>query len=267
MSAFSHSHYRAFLEGWLKAQPLKGRGQKLRLSREIGVQPSFFTSVLKGRMHFSLDQAFALAAAMGLPEAERKFFLLLVQRERAATPALRKHFEAELEAERKKSQNLAGRLAGAKVLGEAGMQEYFSSWIYAAVHLACLMENFREPGAIARRLGLEKAVVAEVLWKLESMGMIAKGKKGFESGKTQLHLPKGSLHLRQHQMNLKAKSLEMVQKGAEGMQYISLVSISKEDFQRVFEALVETLNRARPIIDASTAEDLYIFNIDLARLS
>jgi len=265
-SLFSQKSYRAFLEAWIQEQPKRGRGVKLRLSKQIGVQPSFFTSVLKGRMHFSLDQAFDLATSMGLADAERKLFLLLLQRERAGTPALRKHFDAEIEEERKRSQNLARRLEGAMILDEAGMQEYFSSWAYAAVHLACLIEPFETMEAISARLGLERKTVIEILWKLEDMGMIQKGKKGFESGKTKLHLPKESLHLKQHQMNLKAKSLDMVQKGAEGMQYISLVSISKADFHRIYEELVQTLNRTRPIIDESAAEDLYIFNIDLARL-
>ena len=89
---FEYTDYKAFLESWIASRPQGGRGIKSKMAQAMRCQLAYLSQVLNGPAHLSLEQAEALNGILDHSHEEGDFFLLLLQRARAGTPGLRKHF-------------------------------------------------------------------------------------------------------------------------------------------------------------------------------
>ena len=105
---FNFQDYRTCLRQFLDRGP---RGTKLALARALRCQPGFVTQILKGEKQLSLEQALGFTSFAGLEGAEKEYFLLLVQKDRAGTRELRDFFQVKLgELRRERASLLKHRL-------------------------------------------------------------------------------------------------------------------------------------------------------------
>lgn len=256
-SVFEATSYRGFLEAWLEAQPQRGRGLRSRMAEVIGTQTGFITQVFQGAAEFSLEQGLKLAVWIGLDEGAKEFFLLLLQRDRAGTPELETHFQGLMTRILEKRRDLSQRLDVKTAPSELDQATYFSSWIYAAVHVALTCENLGTAEAIATHLALPLPQVRKALEFLSGAGLAAEKQGRLETGEARMHLGTASPHLLKHHLNWNLRAIRAVEADlSAGLHYSSVVSLSAEDQMKIREIFTEALDRSKKIVRDSPGESV-----------
>ncbi|MEK7692130.1 MAG: TIGR02147 family protein, partial [Bdellovibrionota bacterium] len=78
-AVFQHSSYRPYLRSVLADRISRNPAYSLRsMASHLGMAPSSFSEVLKGRTGLSLQAAARIARKLGLSEDESEYFALLV---------------------------------------------------------------------------------------------------------------------------------------------------------------------------------------------
>jgi plasmid maintenance system antidote protein VapI len=109
-SVFDYSDYVELLKS--KAGP-EGtrRGVRLAMAKALECHSSYLTKVLNSTANLSLEQALKLTEYFGMTAEEAEYFLLLVEKARAGTSALKKHFDFKLEKSRQQRLSLKERVS------------------------------------------------------------------------------------------------------------------------------------------------------------
>jgi uncharacterized protein (TIGR02147 family) len=262
-SIFTYKSYKPFIIDYIDGNARLKRGGRLRLSETVNCQPAFISQVLNGSLHFSMEQAEAASRFMGLSFLEKKFFLNLVQLEKAGTSELKYFLREENQKLKAESAVLAERLNVGNTLSTEEQSIYYSKWYYSAIHVLITIENFNSQEQIATRLGLSLQTVREALTFLERVNFIERQEKGFSSGKARLHLSSQSPLVFQHHMNWRLKALEaLADPLPEDLHYSSVVSISKRDAEFIKEELIKKIEHLKKVIRKSPEEELYSLSFD-----
>ena len=90
-SVYEFLTYKAYLK-YKTDNKLGHWGLKGKLAQHIGCQGTYLSQVLKGTAELSLEQAFLASDFFGHTEEEKKYFILLHQKDRAGNKDLKKFF-------------------------------------------------------------------------------------------------------------------------------------------------------------------------------
>jgi uncharacterized protein (TIGR02147 family) len=267
-SIFEFNDYKKFVIEWIEQAPHNGRGLRKGLAEAIGCQTPFITHVLAGTYHFSLEHADACARWMKLPEAEADFFLLLVLRQRAGTKSLEKTLTKQISQKREIHAVLKSRLKIEETLPREDQLLYYSSWIYAAIHIAVLNPACQSIEGLQNALKVPTPQIMNALEFLTSRGLLKKTKFGYQSARPMLHLEADSPLMHQHHTNWRLKALENLSvRSAESLQYSGVMSLSENDFEWVREKLSHLLEETIERIKDSKDERLACMCFDWFSLS
>ncbi|MFL5814696.1 MAG: TIGR02147 family protein [Bdellovibrionia bacterium] len=245
-----------------------GRGARARLSQAIGCQTAYTAQVLRGSAHFSLEQGEAINEYLGHTDEQGRFFLLLIQRDRAGSVKLRQRFEREISDVLSSRLALKNRLGVHQSLSDKNQLQYYSSWYYSAVHALTSIPGFQSPEKISRRLGIDSVRAAQALELLLESGLLVREKtrdgEQLKIGVARIHLPHDSPLISKHHINWRLQAIRALEKQKpENLHYSSVISISEEDYARIREVLVKTLESIKPIIRDSKEEKLKALALDL----
>jgi uncharacterized protein (TIGR02147 family) len=261
---FEYELYKTYINDRLDNPPGGlSRGLRTKISKEIGCQTAFTAQVLRGNAHFSLEQAEKINEFFGHSEEEGEFLLLLIQRERAGSEALKKRFEKRIKQIRQGRRVLSSRLDVKQTLSELDQVKYYSSWYYSAIHALVSVPEFQSAEKMAARLGLSVKTVAEVLEFFVSNGILLKTKSGFQIGTFRLHLGDQSNLITKHHSNWRLQALKSLDRRDEkNLHYSSAVSMSDKDVEKVNEILIKTIQQIKEIIKKSKEETTMALNFD-----
>jgi uncharacterized protein (TIGR02147 family) len=270
LNIFEFDSYKEFLRSWLQEQPNAGHGLRSRMAEAIGTQTGFITQVLTGAAHFSPEQVFAMADLLGQSSEEIQFLQLLLQYERAGTNAYRKHVTVQIEKVRSERNNLLKRLKAESFPSDIDQGTYFSSWIYACVHVMATCERFQKSRvAIAEALNLPISQINEVLEFLLRTGLVEETPEGLQVGKARVHLGTDSPFLRRHHTNLNLLSLQNIlnQPLDQNLQYSSLVSLSEDDVQKIREIFLKSIQESKGIVRDSEGATVYATTLNFFKIT
>lgn len=263
MTLFEHETYKPYL-----AEKAEERGAKAAWADALGCQRGYITAVVGGSAHFSLEQAERLARFFGLTEEESDYFLLLIQKDRAGTDSLRAYFEGKLREMRERRQMLRTRYRDTRELTLEQRVQFYSSWVYSAVHV-CLFAGMRTREEIAMRLALPPARVNEIVEFLMEAGFVREKKDGTLEG----HFPRTFLAgdsplIKKHHLNWRLRAMQSVEDDRPtDLHYSSNFSVSVEDYARVREALLATIDRfKKTVADSREESEVCALTLDLFRL-
>jgi uncharacterized protein (TIGR02147 family) len=267
-NVFEFNDYKTYLEAAISAQPKGGRGVRMALAKAMGSPVSHISQVLNGKSHLSLEQAEGVNGFFGHTQDEALFFFLLVQMGRAGTPALRSRLSKQLQHILEKRLVLKDRL-GVKSLSKEDQMEFYSSWIYGAVHVMLTIPKFQTKEALSKYLGISPTRTAEILQFLLSIGLAQQNQKGrWEVGMARIHLGSDSPLISKFHSNWRIKAIQSLDKdnASEGLHYSSAISVSEADFMKIKELLVRHIEEIKQIIRDSPAEGVHSFNLDFFRI-
>lgn len=262
---FEYSDYKTFIRDLGEARP---RGFRKALAEAIPCQTAYVSQVLNGPAHFNWEQAEAAARYLELSKAELRYFLLLVEHNRAGTPSLKRVLDEQLQEMREHHLLLRERIGIAATLSAENQTRYYSSWHYAAVHMGVTIPTLRSRAAISKALRITPDALAPILDFLSSVGLITKQAEKYYPGTTLIHLGKDSPAIYQHHTNWRIQALVMMHADVtqRNVHYSTVVTMSAKDAQKIRELFTQAISNASVIIKASPEEQVFGINLDLFRL-
>ena len=261
INTFSYNNYKDLLNALVSSHP---RGTKRQLAAFCKCQESYMSSVLNGSTHLNNEQIEAACRYFRLTDAECQFVLLLLQENRSSTPQLKAQLTKMLEKHRKEHERLQDVLEIKKTLAAEDQARYYSNWYYAAVHMLLLIKDYRRADKIAKKLGLSVSLAMEILEFLVSIGAAAKNLDTYSANQSQLHLDGSSPFILNHHRNWRLKTIQSLEiKQEQDLHYSGVVTISKDDFQKVRDIISSSLKKSVEVIRKSNDEELAAICIDL----
>jgi len=266
MGLHEFDDYRDYLRDYLKHLPRKGRGELSRWAAQLNTNSTLVSQVMAGTRELSMDQAYRLSQHLGLNSEETEFFLLLVQHSRAGTGEFRNHLKSRIEQRRKEALKIAKHVTTEGELSETEKAQFYSSWIYSAVHLFTSMSSV-SAHEIATRFGLTLEQTHDIVHFLNEIGLIQPENHRWKIAQKSTFVPFGSLHLNNHHRNWRIKWLNDLDRiRQEDLMFTGQVSLSRKDFTRLRKMAVEFIASVSQVVESSPAEELACFHLDWIRL-
>ncbi|MGE3263075.1 MAG: TIGR02147 family protein [Bacteriovoracia bacterium] len=262
MTVFEYKTYKDFLQATLGGKKQR-KGQKSALAKALGCQPTYISQVVHSSADFSLEQAEKAARFLGLSKEEQNYFLALVQKDRAGTNELKAHFSERLQELLEKRLTVKERLGHGKALTKEDQSIYYSSWHYAAAHIAVTIPELQSRERLSSVLRVPKKRMREVLDFLEKTGLIKEEAGKLSPGPTQIRLGNESENIIKHHTNWRLRALDSLDKeDIRELHYSAVVSLSKTDVIKVKDLILANMKENIEVIKASKEEELYCYAVD-----
>lgn len=267
MSPYAYSDYRRYLVDIIKRSG--ARGTKSALAQAAGCQRSHFSQVLAGTVNLSLEHAIGLAQYLRLNPLETEFLYCLVALARAGNKELRHYYESRMRHLRWASEATTKNEQPKSPLSDTHLvSEYYSSWKFAAIHIAVTIPEMQTLAHLTKRLGLDSREVELILEKLEAWGLIEKKVGGWQASRRNIHLPTDHFMAWSNHRGWRARALEVAEARPErGTNYTAVYSMSREDVERLREMVARFIAETRELVVASQEEELVCFTLDCVRIS
>jgi uncharacterized protein (TIGR02147 family) len=263
---FEFTNYKYFLGYRLDSRRSK-RGEKSALAKAMGIQATYLSQVLNGSAHLSLEQVEAMSEYFAHSKEEAHFLLLLVQKDRAGTGSLRKYFQEQMTEILNRRLVLTQRLGAQNSLGEQEKVRYYSSWIYAAIHIAVTIPELQNKEALSSHLGLSVRKINEALEFLVPAGLVVVKGTELTSGTNMIRLGSDSHNIIKHHTNWRQQSTESLDREKlTDLHYSAVVSLSRDDVLKLKNILLDMISLNLDLIKASKEEVLYCYCLDFFSL-
>jgi uncharacterized protein (TIGR02147 family) len=220
--------------------------------------------VLSHQAHLTPEQAAGLAEFWKLKPLERDLFLELVHHGRAGTSQLKQMLQDKIERLRIDLQQLEALIEVKQNQFDRAL--YYSHWRYAAVHMLCSIEQFQTAPAIAKKLGLDIGLVDKTLHELAASGVIQEQAGIWHPVHWNVHADKESAELWHHLFNWRQKALENYKTSDEGVHYTGVHSLSKADYQKLRQMVLDFIAQSNALVKPSKEEELACVNLDFFQL-
>ncbi len=261
--------YREIINSYLGyRKERRPRGVIKQLAARLRCHSTFISQVLSERADFSLEQGIEFCRHYQFNLDEQEYFLTLLARDRAGTPALRDYQQRKIDELLEKHRDLRPKLQSIENSLAAFEGEYFGNWTYQATHALTQIERYQTTHAISRVLGLSSDEVTAILGRLKIMNLVTSERMKWRSLKDSLHLPKDSPYLRPLRISWKAKLLSDLQSKLEmeGTRYTGVVTVSEKDYQKIRDILVRALGDIRQTVEKSVPEEAHVLSIDCYKM-
>jgi uncharacterized protein (TIGR02147 family) len=259
----NYRDYKAYIKDFLKALPRQGHGYRTQIASALNCNSAYVSQVLNAEAQFNLEQAESLNSLFKHSSTEASYFRLLVQFARAGTQALREALAREIVELQKKNEKLSERVERTESLTEAEQMRYYSHWYYAAVHIATTIPHLQTKEDIRQNLNLSSDQIEKVLNFLVEVGLVEYTNEKYKASKKRLFLTNDSPMIKQHHTNWRLKSLQALDSMSDkNLNFTTCVSLSKEDFSKIKDILVEAINSSRGVIKESNEEILCGLSVD-----
>lgn len=265
LSVFKYSDYKLYLNDIGNTRP---RGYRKALARATGCQTAYISHVLNGLGQFNLEQAEAATRFFEMNKEESRYFLLVVEHNRAGTASLRKLLKQQMEEMQERNLLLKSRVGIEDTLSRENQASYYSSWHYAAVHMACTVPALQTRSALGKALRISLRKLNEVLDFLLGVGLIVRQEQRFLPGQTLLHLEKDSPLIYQHHANWHNKAIaSMHEESADSaIHYSSVLTLSTQDVQKIRTLITQNLSEWIDVVKVSREEEVHGLTVDFFRV-
>jgi hypothetical protein len=263
-SLFQYLDYRKFLDDLIKSKPEKGRGERKKLADALDCQMAFVTHVMNGDKDFNHEQGLKAAKHFNLNEAETEFFLDLISHNRAGTRELRTFFEKRLSERKNTQEQLKNRLNEHQNLRQEDQAQYYSHWLYGAIHMASTVPALANVTALMKHFNLPEKDLMPILEFLSTNGLIIMESGTIKPGKAHLFLDASSPLTNQNHTIWRVKALnDLKENYVDDLHYSLCFSASHKDWPVIREHLLAAINDCLKVIRPSKEEKLGMICIDL----
>lgn len=266
---FSFKSYKAYLAHVEEERNRFSRGFRSRLAKAIGCNNAFVSQVLNTHANFSLEQGLSICQFLELSDDEERYFLFLIDHDRAGTAALKEHFRRLLDEISVKYLNIKDRVKHEHVSlsGEAEAR-YYSQWYYAAIHMLVGLPEFRKKQEIASALRLSEGIVERVITFLLSNQLLVEKDGRFLPGPSYLHLQRDSPNIPKHHTNWRMQAVQSLEfDDHEDVHYSTISTFSREDAEHLRAKFVDEIQSYVKTVSASKKEEtMYCFNLDFFKM-
>lgn len=267
MSVFEVLEYRDWFLKWLKSKPKDGHGELSKIAQFLEVNSTLISQVLAKRRDFSLEQGYKLCQYFSFNPLESRYFMLLLQIERAGTLDLKRYFERELKDIKKEAGQVKNRVETDKEISDTDKSFLVSTWKPTALLVFTGKEKGVSINEIVEHLQLEKEDARMIANKLVEIGLIQLSGGRYQTGFKRLHIPKGSSFLLRHYSNWRLRAIDRSDHISDDeVMYTSVSSISSKDIPKIKEKLLSWISEYAKNVSDSPAENVVCFNLDFFKV-
>lgn len=264
MTIYGFDDYKEYLNSLVESQP---RGTISRMAAAAGCQRSYFSQVLTSHVNLTSDQVYNLSMALQLCHLEQEYFLLLLEKAKAATFSYKTRVVDKINEIKAVVSRLSDQI-GDEIQQEVINQKYYSTWYYSAIHIATSIDVLKTEKDFANFFGLPPNVVQEALNDLRIWNLIKLEKGSWNYNQAyQLHLKDNSLLNQMNHTNWRSCLLSKPIIPEKNINYTSVFTVSKKDAHQLKLKLLDFIKEQRSEISASSSEELMVFNCDFVSLS
>lgn len=252
-----------YIKDLIENRPFKGRGERKRLADILNCQMAFITHVLSGEKNFSHEQILKIAHHFNLNESEKDFLLEMLSYNRAGTKELQEFYKKKLLQKRDQHKLLKNRLQETQSLSIQDQAEYYSHWLYGAIHMASTVPSMQTITAIASHFNIQENEVLHIVEFLSSKGLVELENGKVSPGKSHLYVDKDSPLLNQHHSIWRLKALhDLKTNKKDDFHYSLCFSVSEKDWPILRETMIEAINDCLKVIRPSKEEKLGLICMD-----
>lgn len=261
-SIYEFQDYKRYLRYWLKHNG--PRGSQSKLADVAGCQRAFVSQVLQKEIHFSLEHAERINHFLGHTTEESRYFINLLSFARAGTQTLKDYFRQELNAILKNRLTLKDRLKNDKVLSHEDQSRYYSSWIYAAIHMAVMIPDLNTIEKLTKHFRVPQKKILEVVDFLTSRNLLIERSGTLAVGNTHLYISnEDSQMIIKHHTNWRVQTIAaLANEGPRDLHYSGVVTLSKDDALALKAYFIQCIEEAQKKIKDSKEEVLYVLGTD-----
>ena len=264
-SVFVFSSYKSVMAYRLTGK--ERHGQLTKAAHAMNCQRSYLSRVISEDLHITPDHAFNLAGFWDLSSDERIYFQTLVEYERAADINYRTHLKGQLKELKARHESIQERTKRTDLSIDTHQANYFSNWIWSAIHFLTSISDYQNVDTIGDRLGLKKESVLYYLKHLESQGFIENIKDRWVYKTGDFHAPKSSPLVVLHHQNWRARAVMDAQNfESTNVHFTGVHTISRSDFDKIKELLLAYIGEATQIIGPSKPEEAIALTCDLFQI-
>jgi len=264
MDAYKHNNYRYLIDEWVSESAPSG--SRTRLAKAAQCSPSWVTRVLNGSVHLTPDQALGIASAMNLNDTETDYFLTLVDLDRASTLQLKKRLQKKIDELKREGRKLASSIKTDSLVSEEKSVRYYSTWLYPAIHVACMVKALRAD-EIAKQFHLAESAINESLHELNKLGLLVKEGMHWKATSTNVHLRADHPAAKVAHVAWRNRTIQHLFEGhQDGLHYSAVHCLSRSDLEKLHAQLKKAILDCRNTIEKSPSEALAVFCVDWYQL-
>lgn len=266
MAIFDFKNHQEYLSYRLNSPSTK-RGEKLRLSKHLGVQPSFVSQILNEKLCLSLEQAEATNNFLNHTTEESEFFILLTSRDRAGSKDLKSRYDQQIINIRLRRQEVVDRIGKKSELSPQAQSIYYSSWLYSTVHVASTIPALRNIDDLSQHLNLEKQLLLRIVEFLEESGLVLLKSGEIIPTNSWVRLDRSSPFVSQMHRNWRDIGIRNLERAtANDLHFSGVYSTDLKTAQAFKDLLLDNLKVGLKEIERSKEEQLYVLGIDFFNL-
>lgn len=264
MNVFELDDYKKALKLFIREKQGSSRGILKQIAEYLGVHATLISQILSGSKDFTEEQIFAVCEFLGIPKLESQYLWTLVQIERAGSVKVKSHYQEVKSQIRQQSLQMSHRVIQNRELSETEKAVFYSSWVYSAVQVISTLERKVDFDFICDKLQLSPAKARDILDFLTKIQMVKEENGQFIPGATSTHLEKNSPFINKHHSNWRLRAIEASENLTDQeLMYSANFSVSRKDFEKLREEMVQVVQRFLSVVKDSPAEDIAQFNLDL----
>lgn len=236
------------------------------MAEAAGVHRPYLSRVLIDKVHLLPEQLFGICEWLSLPEMEFQYLLLLLERDRSASPKYRAHLEEKIKSlkdraiERLKE---GGRTRSDSFASGDQVLLYYSHWIFPLLHIAVSIPALQSVSKIATAFSLSESWVRQTLESLSQMGFVQRQGNQWKWVKGQWHSPQNDFRSFLLKRNIQDLSYaQYVETPTNGLHLSIVQSLSKADFAKLQDSILDWVKHFNQIASPSPSEVPVIFNCD-----
>ncbi len=265
-NVFDFNDYKSYLEAKAGRSGTR-KGIKAAMAKALNCQPTYISQIIHNKAHLSLEQADELNHFFGHSQDESFFFMLLVQKDRSGTKKLKEFFQKQIDAATERRLNLSKRLGSKTVLSEIHQSTYYSSWIYAALHIAVTIPELRTREALSQYFKLPIKRITEALDFLVLIELVEHTSQGYQATNSQIRLGNDSKNIIKHHTNWRLQAAESLDREeVTDLHYSGVVSLSQKDVLKIKNILLEAVRESQSVIKESKEEEIFAIGMDFFTL-
>ncbi|MCX6116439.1 MAG: DUF4423 domain-containing protein [Proteobacteria bacterium] len=255
MSIFSASCTRDFVKKKIHGE----RGLRQRLLSILGCQSSFLSQVFAEKSHFSLEHGMRICSFFHLDSSETKFFLTMLQMEKAGSSELTKFFKNQLQEMIHHRNAISSRIGPKTHITEEVSARYYSSWYYAAIHILVAFDFINSKDDLKRYMRLPMRIVESAVEFLMINGLVKMENGSLAIGTANLHVDNRNPFVTRHHLNWRQKATPIIEQNlSENLHYTNIMGISRKDADYIRSKILELIQSIEPVIKNSEIESPYV---------
>lgn len=265
---FRYLSYKDFLNDYFETLPKGGRGQATKLAEHLKVSTVIISQTLKGERELSLENAFKTAEFLNFSPLESKYFVKLVEFQRAGHHGLKALYKEDLLKLRKESQEVKSKYREFSELKDEDKFQFYSDRFYSSIRMASSLPNLNTSEDFANyfKIPLEKA--EEIVSFLLKTKLCVKKENKITMGPQHTFVSASSPYIKNHHKNWRLYSISKIDNFnlEDELMYTAPISLSRETYLEIRKNLLKTIDETLKLVSPSPEEMVACLNIDLLRI-